>query len=444
MRVGLVSYGAEVNCHSIAQRYLEETIRWMEELRYEMIAIEKLVMEDDANAAAIRRLRTGAPDALVIQIGTFTQGNMLMDLLMEMEEIPVFVWGFNDPIVESWPTIPLNSLTGMVMLTSYMKKIGKKFSYGYGDFADEKIREKVTLFIEAIRIKKELRHTKYAVIGSRVPGFYRCAADELRFRKQVGPEIEYVSLATVIDAARSMEEARVRKQREDITEKLGNEITEEMLERTIRLELAVSDYVKMHNISAVTMKCWPELQAIYQCAGCGVLSRLNDKGITACCEGDVLGLATMDILRKITGRSVFFADLVAAPKMEGIKAWHCGFGPRALAKKADEVMYVEQATMRNGIGVGVQYEMKEGRLSMCKLSEQDDCYAMLLAGGTGVEADRKLAGVQTDIRLDAGFEKVLDTIIENGFEQHYGIVHTDVGPQMKELAKWMDLRLITV
>lgn len=444
MKIGLISYGAPVNCYDIAQGYLEETIQWLEKFRYEILAIERVVLEDEANAAAIRRLHAGEPDLLIVQIGTFTQGNIIMDLLMEMEDVPVFVWGFNDPVVESWPTIPLNSLTGMVMMTSYLKKIGKKFSYGYGDFEDEKVRERVKICIEAIRIKRELHHTKYAVIGSRVPGFYRCAVDELRFRKQVGPEIEYVSLATVIEAARNIEEERVRKQRADMKEKLGIGISEEMLERTIRLELAVLDYTKDHGITGVTMKCWPELQSIYQCAGCGVLSRLNDKGITACCEGDVLGLVTMDILKKLTGQTVFFADLVASTKTRGVKAWHCGFGPKELAKKPEEVMYVEQATMRNGIGVGVQYEMKEGRLSMCKLSEQENHYAMFLAGGTGVKADRELLGVQTDICLDAAFEETLEAIVENGFEQHYGIVHADVEPQIKELAKWMDIQLVTV
>ena len=69
---------------------------------------------------------------------------------------------------------------------------------------------------------------------------------------------------------------------------------------------------------------------------------------------------------------------------------------------------------------------------------------MFLAGGTGVNTDRELLGVQTDIRLDAGFEKALEVIIENGFEQHYGIVHADVDAQMRELAKWMDIQLVTI
>lgn len=444
MKIGLISYGAAVNCYHIAQGYLDETVRWLEGFPYELLAIEKLILENEANAAAIQRLRAERPDALIVQIGTFAQGNMFMELLMGLEDVPVFVWGFNDPIVESWPTIPLNSLTGMVMMTSYLKKLGKKFSYGYGDFRDEKVREKVTIFLDAIRIKMELRRAKYAVIGGRAPGFYRCAVDELRFRKQVGPEIEYVSLASVLESAGCIEEERVHKCLAELREKMSMGVADVALERSVRLKLAILDYVREHDIEGLTMKCWPELQSIYQCAGCGALSWLNDEGITACCEGDITGLATMDILRRITGKSVFFADLVASPDMGGVKAWHCGFGPEGLAREPEGVRYVEQATMRNGIGVGVQYEMREGRLSMCKLSEQEEHYAMFLAGGTGVKTDRELLGVQTDIRLDAGFEKALEVIIENGFEQHYGIVHADVDAQMRELAKWMDIQLVTI
>ena len=78
---------------------------------------------------------------------------------------------------------------------------------------------------------------------------------------------------------------------------------------------------------------------------------------------------------------------------------------------------------------------------MCKLSENKDGYRLLAAGGQTVAPDRTLLGVQTDIQLDSGFDQVLRTIVENGFEQHYAIVHEDVRHTLLALAKWTNIIL---
>lgn len=442
MKIGIVSYGSAVSRYDIPQKYLEQTILWLKKGQNQIIAMEKVMLSDEDNRAAIALLKKEQPELLVIQIGTFTQGNMLMDFIMEFQETPVFVWGFSDPVVDDFPTIPLNSLTGLTMLTSFLHKIEKKSSYGYGAFEDEEVRKKLMVTIQAVETIQKLKHSRYGIVGSRVPGFYRCMVDELQFRKEIGPELVYYSLATLIHNAEKISEKEVKSVYEKIPPDINITIEKKMVERTIRLELAMQDFIREEKIDAVTMKCWPELQDIYQCSGCGVLSRLNDSGITAGCEGDVAGLATMDILARLGKEPVFFADLVTTTGESSIKAWHCGFGPKMLAEEHMPVEYTEQATMRGGIGIGVQYQMKLGRISMCKLSEQKHGYQMFYAGGNTVPPDRRLLGVQTDIVPDAGVRKVLDTVVTHGFEQHYAIIHKDIRVQLEEFAKWTGIHMV--
>ena len=192
----------------------------------------------------------------------------------------------------------------------------------------------------------------------------------------------------------------------------------------------------------MTIKCWSELQDLYGCAACSTLSELNDMGIPASCEGDVPGLVTMDILHSLTGKTSFFADLVCRCDGAGIKAWHCGFGPFSLADSSGKKAFIEQVTLRNGCGAGHQYTMKTGRVTMCRFSETQEGYRIFAAPGYTKAPDRKILGVQTDIIFDAGFDKVLSCIIENGFEQHYAIVHEDVCDQLKVFSKWMNMGYI--
>lgn len=445
MKLGLISYGSAVNRYDIAQKYLDLTSQWLRnDTEHEIIEIQRVVLGDEANRAAIARLKKEGVRLLIVQLGTFAQGNMMIDLVMELDGIPVFVWGFNDPVVEDHPTIPLNSLTGMMMMTSYLHKLGRSFSFGYGDFEDKTVYRQVLDTVRAAAVKEQLRHSRYAVVGSRVPGFYGCMVDELRFRREIGPEIVYYSLASMLHDAKELSTGRVEARMKEITEDYPVRIDPCMLEKNIRIELALRDYAEREGVNALTLKCWPELQELYHCAGCAALSELNEFGITAGCEGDIQGLTVMDILRKMSGKTAFFADLAGMTKSGGLKAWHCGFGPRSLAEDPQKICYTEQATMRNGLGTGIQYDMKEDVVTLCGFSEQKDSYKLLLAAGRSEKPDRRVLGVQTDIRWECSTEHLLHTAVEQGFGQHYALVHEDLRRPLREFAKWTGMECVEV
>lgn len=443
MKIGLISYGSAVNRYDIAQEYLNQTCQWLKnDTGYDIISIQKIVMDDEANRAAIAYLKQEGIQLLIIQLGTFAQGNMMIDLVMGLGEIPLFVWGFNDPIVESHPTIPLNSLTGMMMMTSYLYKLGRKYSFGYGDFGDKTVCSQVLDMARAVDVKEQLRRSRYAIVGSRVPGFYGCMVDELRFRKELGPEIVYYSLASMLHAAKKQDPRKVEARMNELAENYSVAVNPDMLEKNIRIEFALKEYAERECINALTLKCWPELQELYHCAGCAALSELNEYGITAGCEGDIQGLTAMDILRKMSKKAVFFADLVGMTKSGGLKAWHCGFGPRSLADDPRKVRYIEQATMRNGLGTGIQYDMREGVVTLCGFSEQKDSYKLLVAVGQSEKTDRKALGVQTDIRWKHSTKELIYTAAEQGFGQHYALVHEDLRRPLREFAKWTGMECV--
>ena len=443
MKIGLISFAAKVNCYDIAQQYLERTNDFLKQSGHEIECVAKVVLDPAAFQNAVEQLHAAEPELIVMEIGSFTPGEMMVDFAQSFRNTAFFLRGYNDPIVESHHTIPLNSMTGLLMATSFFHRLQIPFDWAYGDAEDEACREKLMLTVNAVAARAKLRGRKYAVIGSRAPGFYLSGVDELRLRRQIGPQIEYCSLADILARAQAMPAQRVQEKVGQLLAKAPNPIlSEQAFEKSARLLLAVTDHVSENRIDAVTMKCWPELQQLYGCAGCSTLSELNDMGVPACCEGDIPGLITMDVLHMFTGKSPFFADLVCRNTGAGLKAWHCGFGPFSLADDSGDACFIEQATMRGGIGAGHQYTMKRGRVTMCRFSEQPDGYKLFAAAGCTQSPDRKILGVQTDIQLDAGFDKVFASIVENGLEQHFAIVHGDLCGQLRVFSKWMGMRYV--
>lgn len=440
MKIGLVSFSAKVNCYNIVQEYLKKTYSFLSNTIHQISFVENVILTEDDLNRAIGKFNNDAPDLIVMEIGSFTPGEFIVKFAQSFKNTPFFLRGYNDPIVETHHTIPLNSMTGLLMATSYFKRLKIPFDWVYGDVDDEKCLQKLNLCINAINLKVKLKNRRYAVIGSRAPGFYLSNLDELNFRREIGPEIIYCSLATIIENAKTLPQDKVDSKIGELKKKAKNNVLSDVVfEKNARLMLAVIDYVKKNRIDALTLKCWSELQDLYGCAGCSTLSELNDLGIPASCEGDLPGLVTMDILHCLTGKTPFFADLVCRCDGAGIKAWHCGFGPFSLSDGCGEKCFIEQATMRNGYGAGHQYTMKLGRVTMCKFSEYEGEYRIFAASGQTKTPDRKILGVQTDIIFDAGFDRVLSCIVENGLEQHYAIIHEDVSEQIKEFAKWMNM-----
>ncbi len=440
LKVGLLSIGFQNFRYDIANEYLNTTAKNLKESdKVELVYTDRVLMDEDDILDELDRFGGEQIDLLVCQVGTFTMGANVVNIIKKMQHTPLFLCGFRDPIVNDYNTIPLNSLTGFNMFTSFLKKFNKKFSYVYGTLEETKFMQKLNTTIDALFVKKELDNAKFCVVGSRVPGFYLSEVDQLAFRDVIGPRVSYWSVGQVVEAAKKIDPSRVDAEISSFT-KVSITTTSEMLEKNVRIYLAIKDYKEENNISAFSIKCWPEFQELYNTAVCFVLSKLTDNGIMASCEGDIPGLATMYIQHKLTNKIPFFTDLVNISQSGSIKAWHCGQGPESLADS--DVEYCEHPTMKSGLGASVQYTMKKGNLNMTKLSEGSGEYKLFNLKGHSVEVDRELAGTQTDIVFDKDIDEILETIVEEGIEHHYSIIHEDLTDTLIEWCKWSDVKYI--
>ncbi len=444
LNVGVISIGFGPFRTDIPNNYLKESIEYIGNLDHSVFSNNQIIIDEESFAQDVIDLKKSNLDLLVIQLGTFSKGEWMVKLIKEFEHIPFLLWGFNDPIVNDFPTVPMNSLTAINMFTSFLYQMDKQFSYIYDTFNQGNDFKKLDITLKALKVRKSLNNAKFLVIGSRVPGFYLSGVDELRLRKEIGVEIEYYSIATLIEAAKNVSSEAVEERFNNLDVIIEDKISVETVKKSLRIEIALLDYARHNKIDGMSLKCWPELQELYGVSACGVISTLIDEGIMASCEGDITGLTTMYILNQITNKPVFFGDLVGKSKNGRIKLWHCGLGPKGLAKKGCKIIYTEQPTMRNGIGVGVQYLMKTGKASLCKLSQGRENFRLFVALGECFDPDRELAGVQTDIQLVSGFDKVINIIFKEGIEHHFALVHSDVVEVLEELTNQMNIELIDV
>ncbi|MDD5433427.1 MAG: hypothetical protein PHE77_02085 [Candidatus Pacebacteria bacterium] len=212
----------------------------------------------------------------------------------------------------------------------------------------------------------------------------------------------------------------------------------------------LAEMLKKKQCNSVTIRCWPELPAILEMLVCSVNGILNDLGIPAPCETDLLGgigLAFIDGLGIYDPvRLMFFADYLRLyPTVQEDKSvvgeWHCGpFGRCGLRgacagckgkiikgwilpEKSAGPLDGDYGNLGDSITV-VQFRPNEKRL-------------ITLTGYNGKIVEGPYTkGTHSWIEVDSG---IYDFINSNPVDHHGSCVIGNRLPLVKKAAKWIGL-----
>lgn len=121
------------------------------------------------------------------------------------------------------------------------------------------------------------------------------------------------------------------------------------------------DIVSRYDLQGITLRCFDMLTTVHN-TGCMALSRLNDEGIPAACEGDIPALLTMMLCRQRTGELCFQVN-PARIQENGKMLWaHCTL-PLKMCSSHSLTTHFE-----SGIGVAIHGELPLGDYTLVKLS----------------------------------------------------------------------------
>ena len=232
-----------------------------------------------------------------------------------------------------------NSLAASMEILSWLKQRGIRgeILHGSHQYISSRISELAKL--EAAR--KALKNTRAAVIGR--PSDWLIASDVNReaVQEKLGFDIEYIPI-------------------EEVENICGNVGPKE--DGAITIYNAIKSVVTKHQINAFSIRCFDLLSSLKN-TGCLALAKLNSEGIVAGCEGDAPAMVSMIIARSLTGKSGFQANpaRVNVEKGEVLFA-HCTI-PLNMVER-----YEFDTHFESGIGVGIRGFMKEGPVTVFKVS----------------------------------------------------------------------------
>lgn len=289
-----------------------------------------------------------------------------------------------------------NSLAASMEILSYLRQKGIRGEILHGSNAY--INQRIQVLARVEKARRQLSSCRLGVIGKPSDWLISSGADYDIVRERLGIELVDIPMQELLDAVD------------------GCTIYD-----------GLKKMISSHQLNGFTLRCFDLLTAIKN-TGCLALAQLNSEGYVAGCEGDVPAMLSMMIARSLTGVSGFQANPARINPDTGEMLFaHCTI-PLDMVES-----YELDTHFESGIGVGVRGYMKEGPVTLFKLS--GDLGRHFVAEGTLMRntAEPDLCRTQQVIQLSDPSQA--SYFLTNPIGNHHIVIPGHVGSLLEELLK---------
>jgi L-fucose isomerase-like protein len=392
-------------------------------------------------------------DFLLVQHCTLSRG----DLIFPLVEVgaPLGLWAIPEPVPDG--PLPLGSLVGMNLYSgiigSYLEQRRIKFKWFFGEPENKLFLQRFLSTLKALRAIKILKDSRLVMVGGIAPGFYDLYFDERSIREKFGCSVLFCEFSQVLKKASQFPEKEISMVRGQIeTEGIRTMIRDEDLEKAARVYLAFEEIAREYDAWGLAIECWPRFNKEMQFVPCSVIGRLNENGIIAACEGDILGALSMFILSVIADCSSTVMDLAGFDSLDDtILFWHCGPTAPSWAE-GGKVRYRPHCNIgRNlpqqpfeGSGFVNDLVLKSQPVTIMRLTYGGQ--KMFLALGNSLGDTKKSydgsRGWVGNLKVGEAKATALDfvnTIMVHKIEHHFPLVSGHLHDELRELGFWLDV-----
>ncbi|MDG7006890.1 MAG: hypothetical protein JRN06_01450 [Nitrososphaerota archaeon] len=299
----------------------------------------------------------------------------------------------------------MNSLPAALEATSSISGRGTRLVFGKGRRQLAAVRG----FAHALEVLTRIRSHRIGLVGGPSSWLTYSLPDAEGLANRLGIRVVDIPMQEFRGVHSSASKQAVR-----VVQSGAGEVTASDLEKSEAIYLALKALSERHGLSSVSPRCFDFIKD-FGATGCLALSRLNDEGVVAGCEGDIPSTVGMITLSELSGRPAFMGNPSFIEGHRLVLA-HC----TVAGKLTKKVRY--RSHFESGMGVGIAGELRKGaRVTVARYGKG---YGLLRAGaGTivrGTPWSDDLCRTQADIRMDGNAEVFLQRPTGNHLVMTYG------------------------
>lgn len=299
-----------------------------------------------------------------------------------------------------------NSLPASLEVLARIRQDGGEGRILYG--SPEAIGDGLKQELRLANAWNSFRFSRIGVIGE--PSDWLVASDVDRAFLKGRMSIELVHVA-IDDLLERIEKAQAP--RKDVSAFMKGatavlEATSEDVRGAVQIYYALRGLVDEHRLSACTVRCFDIVKRLKN-SGCYALSRLNDEGIPAGCEGDLQSMFSLFLAYLLSGQTAFMANIADVdPPGRSIGVAHC-MCPLSMAPS-----YTVRSHFESSLGVGISGSIPAGPCTLFRLGGERLGELFVREGTIAASSFREdLCRTQVRVQVDGPVDDLLTSPLGN-------------------------------
>jgi L-fucose isomerase-like protein len=350
--------------------------------------------------------------------------------------VPILIVGCQEERALTPTAERRDSFCGLLSIGEALRQMDMPYSVPevpIGFPTDASFRATAARFIAVCRVVDGIRNARYGQVGARPDDFWTCRVNEKALQR-LGPTVVTLDLSEVFAAVRAMKGgAAVRRVLADMKKTIDcSAVDDEILDRIARFEIVLNRFVADKHLDALAVQCWTSMQANLGICACSTMSRLDDRGIPAACEADIMGTLSMHALQLASGSPSCLADWNNLHNDDGelVNCWHCGVFPaswaKGKAKMGCQEIIAGTTGRENAMGV-VEFVMKDGPVTLCRATQDGaGAFKAVLAQGAVEPNKAKTFGAYGWVRIPQ-IAALYKNVLLRHFPHHVAMSRSQVG-----------------
>ncbi|MFY0627097.1 MAG: hypothetical protein JXR07_12430 [Reichenbachiella sp.] len=459
-KIALVGIGLEehfdwqsiLNCYADAKNSLESVLP---KDRFDLISSQTPLQSKEEIFKWLQQMQSSGIDGIIVYQASFIAGDLAATLArwLNQNKIPVLSWSHDEP---TGGRLVNNRLCGQNFLLNILNSCGVKYSWLFDSPVEKEFAGNIMKFAKSVYVKASINQKSIGMVGGfRVPGFYDCELNELSLLNRFGIKVDRIDFDTIWQHGERFSENTIIEIREELLSHplcMFNNVSNEQLDKSIRLSLAMADYSREKNYLGIGLKNWPELFDHYGIAGDGAGALVQDLGIPVADESDMGALLTMIMMNQLSFEKAIptLVDLSLINKNDNqIGFWHCGGAPTKLIDintgyEIRNHSILENFDVESSLGMLFEFLQKQGPVTIAKY-QYPDAGKVLTWEGNIKPTEMAFRGSYAEVepkRNAAG--DILSTILNNGLDHHWIIGRGHLQKDLNELNHWLGIENIKI
>jgi L-fucose isomerase-like protein len=244
----------------------------------------------------------------------------------------------------------------------------------YAEHGSAAEQAEITRFVWVARALHHLHHARLGCLGA--PSDWLLTSRAVDGFDTLGTELVHLAMEELLRRLRMTDPERGRELSGTYRHRFScRDVGPPAVDQAARLALAVEAMARDHALDGVTIRCFDLLaHGVTACLG---VSRLNDAGLPAGCEGDLPAALTLMAASRLTSQPAWMANPARLdPEANTVTLAHCSVPTRLLEERQPMTL---RPHMESGLSAALEGSLRKGLATLLRFSS--DAAELLIAPG---------------------------------------------------------------